>query len=81
MRLLSVLTLSVSMLLSLGGCSVFDSAVGSAGQSAANYHPSKIYLGDSTVMIPARQVNDYACIDRPMLCERFGVDMRCRCTY
>jgi hypothetical protein len=68
----------VAMLL-LSGCSFLDSIA--AGPSGTGTAPSKIYLGSSTLLIPTKQVDHYACIDRPMVCEQFGTQMRCRCIY
>lgn len=70
---------SLVLLLLLGGCSVLDSMSSRLAQS--NHDPSKIYLGTSTLMIPAKQVGHYACVEQPMVCERFGTDMQCRCLY
>jgi hypothetical protein len=67
------------MLVLLGGCSLLDSIA--SAPNGGGYDPSKIYLGSSTLLIPAKQVDHYACIDRPMICERFGAQMECRCIY
>jgi hypothetical protein len=73
--------ISLVLLVLLGGCSFFDSVTSGAGPSGTAYDPPKIYLGSSTLLIPAKQVDHYACIDRPLVCEHFGAQMECRCLY
>jgi hypothetical protein len=69
------------LLVFLGGCSIFDSASSGSSQASYYYDQSKVYLGRSAVMIPAREVDHYACIGQPLLCERWGSQMQCRCMY
>lgn len=66
--------------LSLTGCSAFGSMLAS-DSSGADYDPTRVYLGDSTVTIRASDEDRYGCARGPMLCERFGTGMECRCPY
>jgi hypothetical protein len=71
---------SLLVLVLLGGCSILDS-IESGMNGPFGYDPSKIYLDDSVIMVSMRDVDNYACLGRPMLCERFGSKMECRCPH
>ena len=72
MRALVVLAFSA-----LSGCSFLDQLT--LGAAAPSLDPNKIYLGSSRVMATSREVERYACLNGPVLCDQYGVNFACRC--
>lgn len=76
MRVLA-LSVALSAIALTGGCSVLDRI--SMTSSAPTLNPSKIYLGTSRVSASARDIDRYACVSGPVMCDFRGVSYECRC--
>ena len=59
----------------LCGCSLLDQAVLSGPSLGSN----KIFLDDSRVNLPRRELDRYACASGPMVCELTGASFNCGC--
>ncbi len=67
------------LLMALAGCSFLE-AIAERG-SGPQLNPNKIYLG-SSVMTDLRsrdEMDRYACVNGPMLCEARGIGFDCKC--
>jgi hypothetical protein len=60
----------------VSGCSVLDQI---SLNGPPKLDPSRIYLGTSRVMLRGREVEKYACVNSPLLCEGAGSLYQCRC--
>ena len=60
----------------LSGCSFLDQLALTEG---SHLDPNKIYLGNSTIAVSAREVNAYACVDEPLMCYQRGIHFECSC--
>ena len=59
-------------------CSFLDELAVSNGYQL---DPNKIYLGTATLELRARDLDRYACVNGPLLCEQHGVSFDCSCVY
>ncbi|HEY8519306.1 MAG TPA: hypothetical protein VIN61_04455 [Gammaproteobacteria bacterium] len=63
----------------LAGCGVLDELT---FLSPPRLDPSKVYLGTSIIDVPRWELERYACVEGPLLCENAGAIMfTCRCSY
>lgn len=60
----------------LSACSVLDQIALSGGSTL---DPNRIYLGTSRIMLGAKDMDQYACVDGPLLCDKLGTSYECRC--
>jgi hypothetical protein len=61
----------------LGGCSFLDQL---AIDGEPQLDPNKIYLGTATVRnLQWRELDQYACVNAPLLCTQGGTSYECRC--
>jgi hypothetical protein len=66
--------------LMLGGCSTFDQLALNSGSTGVTLNPSKIYLqGFESIDVFKRDIEDYACVDGPLMCHTQGMSAECRC--
>ena len=73
MRVLAVLMFAAM----LSACSFLDQLV----LDGYRLDPNKIYLGPATVQLTTRELEHYACVRAPLLCEQRGSQWDCRCPY
>jgi hypothetical protein len=60
----------------LSGCSFLDQIQINAGPTL---DPDKVYLGTSKITASWRELDRYACVGGPLLCEQAGGTYYCRC--
>ncbi len=61
----------------LSACSFLDQI---SVNSGPKLDPNKVYLGDSTVRrVRPHDLDRYACVDAPLICEQGGTSYECRC--
>ena len=68
--------LAIALTTLLSACSVLDDFE----FNSQTLDPNRIYLGTARVTsLSAREVQEYACVSGPLICDQRGIGFDCRC--
>jgi hypothetical protein len=67
------------MVFLVSGCSYFDQLM--LSNNAASLAPGKVFVGTSGLMLRHEELDNYACMTGPLMCDQRGSRFNCTCSH